>query len=226
MPPGAITARLSVPIPGYPANDYFYQYGPLFGDMRCTNPANPNDPSLVLWKVSTRQGMGPAPIRNSNRGISATRSWACPMAAPFSSSATRARRCPRRRRTRSRLLPVLRQSGDVQPPGHNGRPVPIRQPERPDVGEAGDQPEVSSSSGSMLISGMAAGATVAAAAEAVATVAAAAVRAVRRRHMRFRPDGRHEHRCRLTTFPPAPAAAGCVWTRDDDRGQLAARAQS
>ena len=41
-----------LPIPGYPANDYFYQYGPLFGDMRCSNPADPNDKSLVLWKVS------------------------------------------------------------------------------------------------------------------------------------------------------------------------------
>jgi len=39
-----------VPIDGYPASDYFYQYGPLFGDMRCTNPANPDDPTPVLWK--------------------------------------------------------------------------------------------------------------------------------------------------------------------------------
>jgi len=41
-----------VPIEGYPATDYFYQYGPMFGDMRCTNPANPDDPALVLWKVT------------------------------------------------------------------------------------------------------------------------------------------------------------------------------
>src|SRR6185437_2720309 len=39
-----------VHIDGYPADDYFYQYGPLYGDMRCTNPANPDDPTLVLWK--------------------------------------------------------------------------------------------------------------------------------------------------------------------------------
>ena len=57
-----------VPIDGYPAIDYFYQYGPLFGDMRCTNPDNPNDPTLVLWKVSDpSRELGPAPIRTSNR---------------------------------------------------------------------------------------------------------------------------------------------------------------
>ena len=39
-----------VQIPGYPNSDYFYQYGPLYGDMRCTNPANPDDPTRVLWK--------------------------------------------------------------------------------------------------------------------------------------------------------------------------------
>ena len=39
-----------VPILGYPASDFFYQYGPLPGEMRCTNPAIKDDTALVLWK--------------------------------------------------------------------------------------------------------------------------------------------------------------------------------
>ena len=39
-----------VHIDGYPADDYFYQYGPLYGDMRCTNPDNPDDQTFVLWQ--------------------------------------------------------------------------------------------------------------------------------------------------------------------------------
>ena len=45
-----------VKIDGYSAFDYFYQYGPLPGDMRCTNPDNPTDPSPVLWKVTNGIG--------------------------------------------------------------------------------------------------------------------------------------------------------------------------
>ena len=126
-----------LPIPGYPANDYFYQYGPLFGDMRCSNPDDPDDKSLVLWKVSDPvRELGPAPIRSSNRGISATRSWACPMAARFSSSATRARRCPRRPRGHACSgSSAIRGRSTPRPPR---APRPIRRPERPgDVGGRG-----------------------------------------------------------------------------------------
>ena len=124
--PGAITAQIPSRSTATRRDDYFYQYGPLYGDMRCTNPANPNDPARVLWKEwGLHQSELPSPA------ISATRSWACPMAARFSSSATRARRYPRRRRRR---LPfsVLRQSGSIQSSGGNrSRPnSPARAPRR------------------------------------------------------------------------------------------------
>ena len=144
--------------PGYPANDYFYQYGPLPGDMRCTDPnAKPNDPPPRCSGRSTME-LGPAPIRNSKPAISATRSWPCPMAAPFSSSATRARRCPRRR--------PRRRHADFGSSAIRGHSTPraqwVRRPNSPARALRGrGHREVSSSSGSMVISATAAGATAA-----------------------------------------------------------------
>ena len=160
MAPGAITARLSVQIDGYPANDYFYQYGPLPGDMRCTNPDEPERPDPGALEGHQRNwGLHQSEI--PSRVFRLQGPGACPMAAPSSSSATRARRCPRRRRRRRHAY-----SGSSAIRGYSTpRAQWARRPNSPARAPRGRRGhrEVSSSSGSMVISAMAAGATVAAA---------------------------------------------------------------
>ena len=100
---------------------------------------------------------GPAPIRNSKPAISATRSWPCPMAAPFSSSATRARRCPRRRPPPpTRRFRFFGNQGTFNPQGAMGAPSQFASQSAPGLRGRGHL-EVSSSSGSMVISATAAG---------------------------------------------------------------------
>ena len=165
-----------LPIDGYSANDYFYQYGPLSGDMRCTNPANPNDKTLVLWKVSDPvKGIGACTNPKFQPGYFGYKVLGVSYGGTlqlFGYKGTPLPKAP----PRVTPVPVLRQSGDIQLPGHHGRPVPIRHPERPGTSGGGVM-EVASSSGSM-VSGMAA-ATVAGATAAGATVVGATAAAVR-----------------------------------------------
>ena len=113
-----------VQIPGYPNSDYFYQYGPLW-DTRCTNPANPDDPTRVLWKngACTDSKFQPGYFGYKVLGVSygGTLQFFGYKGTPLPKGAAG---------TPASLLQPLLRSGVVQPSGNNGRPVSIRQPER------------------------------------------------------------------------------------------------
>ena len=187
-----------VQIPGYPNSDYFYQYGPLFGDMRCTNPANPDDPTRVLWKngACTDPKFQPGYFGYKVLGVSYGGTLQL-----FGYKGTPLPKAPPARRHRF-FNPFFGQ-GSFNSQGTTGTPSQSASQSAPAASGQG-----SGSAGSIFLKsynissrGMAAGATAAAA-------MAAAVWAVRKAHALHLKVGTN------TVSPDTvPTSTGCSWLR-------------
>ena len=200
-----------LPIDGYPANDYFYQYGPLFGDMRCTNPANPNDQTLVLWKVSDPvKGIGACTNPNFQPGYFGYKVLGVSYGGTLQLFGYKGTPLPKAPAARHACSRFFGNQGIFNSQGAMGAPSQFASQSAPETSGGGGSPEVLPRVVPWS-SGMAAGATVAAAAAAVATVAAAAVRAVTTSH------ALPTVTVGTNTLAPddVPTSTGCSWLRLD-----------
>ena len=200
-----------VHIDGYPADDYFYQYGPLVRGHEVYEPGQSGRPDTgALEERGLHQSELPTRLfRLQGPGRR-------PMAAAFELFGYKGTPLPKAPPPKHADFQPLRQSGAIQPAGDNA-PVPIRQPRTLQrIRRPMGQLEVSSFkwypfSFRERRREMAAGAM------AAAGIAAPPHRAIRRRRppvaARRAAATLHARPGRLTMFPPAPAAAGCVWPR-------------